>query len=607
MEVNNPNGMTEEDQNNISFEEESELEKKIAARLANREPKLLEALGELNKIIDKDLWPNMWKYISSNSVYSKIFNSLRERLEISLTEIVFLTILCDNALKGGVSLRDIGDRMGFSSIEMLQKKQILSLMMRRGLVAIKRGCYFVPGAVLSALERNERYVEKIKSCSTDKEFYEEMFRRMTQLSENYISKMMAFDVMGKMMDKNANLKIVKTLEAYKAAMSEEEFFFLVSLSIMWLVKGSEYVRYSDLTFMLHNNSVICNLRSSLLAGTSVLLTKGIIKIHDGTLRCTSGYELTAETKKKLCPDYTEDTTTDNTADPLKNLFGGFDQTEVSDIEEEIDSRLLPASKIQKRTLFYNEATERQVTELSMLLKKKEMKKMLRRLKSSSLRCGFACLFHGGPGTGKTETVLQLAKMSGRDVFQVDVSKLRSKWYGESERLVKGVFDDYRRIVENSKVAPIMLFNEADAIFNRRMENAERSVDKGENALQNIILQEMETLDGILIATTNLQGNLDPAFERRFLYKVEFGTPDVETRAKIWRSMMPTLGNGEEKALAELFPSFAGGQIENILRKVAINDVLHGGKTEWNDLVGMCNQEQIDSQPKRTIGFRPTTC
>ena len=197
-------------------------------------------------------------------------------------------------------------------------------------------------------------------------------------------------------------------------------------------------------------------------------------------------------------------------------------------------------------------------------------------------------------------------MSGRDVFQVDVSKLRSKWYGESERLVKGVFDDYRRIVANSKVAPIMLFNEADAIFNRRMENAERSVDKGENALQNIILQEMETLDGILIATTNLQGNLDPAFERRFLYKVEFGTPDTETRAKIWRSMMPTLGNGEEKALAELFPTFAGGQIENIMRKVAINDVLHGGKTEWDDLVGMCNQELINSQPKRTIGFRPAT-
>ncbi len=603
MEDNNTYGMTEEDQNNISFEEESELEKKIAARLANREPQLLEALGELNKIIDKDFWPNMWKYFSNDSVYSKLFRSLRVRLGISLTEVVFLTILCDSALRGGLTLRDIGFRLGLSSIEMLQKKQTLNLMMRRGLVAINRGCYFVPGAVLSALERNEKYEEKIKSCSTDKEFYDEMFRRMTQLSENKISKMMAYDVMGKMMDKNAKLKIVKTLEAYKAAMSEEEFFFLVSLSLMWLVKGSRYYRFSDLTFMLRNTTVACDLRSSLLAGTSVLLTKGIIKIHDGTLRCNSGYELTAETKKKLCPDYKENPQSDNTADPLNDLFGGFGQKKVADIEEETDSRLLPASKIQKRTLYYNETTERQVAELGLLLKEKQMKKVLRRLKSSSLRCGFACLFHGGPGTGKTETVLQLAKMSGRDVFQVDMSQLRSKWYGESERLVKGVFNDYRMAVSNSKVAPIMLFNEADAIFNRRMENAERTIDKSENALQNIILQEMETLDGILIATTNLVENLDKAFERRFLYKIEFGTPDAETRAKIWRSMMPTLGDGEEKTLAEMFPTFAGGQIENIMRKAAINDVLHGGKTGWADLVDMCSQELIDSQPKRAIGFR----
>ena len=75
------------------------------------------------------------------------------------------------------------------------------------------------------------------------------------------------------------------------------------------------------------------------------------------------------------------------------------------------------------------------------------------------------------------------------------------------------------------MAPILLFNEADAIFGIRQEGATRAVDKMENSIQNIILQEMEKLDGILIATTNLTTNLDNAFERRFLYKIRFDRPD----------------------------------------------------------------------------------
>ena len=77
------------------------------------------------------------------------------------------------------------------------------------------------------------------------------------------------------------------------------------------------------------------------------------------------------------------------------------------------------------------------------------------------------------------------------------------------------------MVKRSDVAPILLFNEADAIFGVRKNGAENAVDKMENTIQNIILQEMEDLNGILIATTNLATNLDSAFERRFLYKIEF--------------------------------------------------------------------------------------
>lgn len=71
-----------------------------------------------------------------------------------------------------------------------------------------------------------------------------------------------------------------------------------------------------------------------------------------------------------------------------------------------------------------------------------------------------------------------------------------------------------------------------------MEGATRAIDKMENSIQNIILEEMESLEGIMIATTNLTTNLDKAFERRFLYKIEFSRPDVEVRSQIWQVMLP---------------------------------------------------------------------
>ena len=116
---------------------------------------------------------------------------------------------------------------------------------------------------------------------------------------------------------------------------------------------------------------------------------------------------------------------------------------------------------------------------------------------------------------------------------------------------------------------------------------------------------MESLDGILIATTNLANNMDSAFERRFLYKVEFEKPDTEARAKIWKSMLPSLNKDDATVLSERFPKFAGGQIENITRKVTVNEVLRGGTTKLEDIVSLCEHETFggENSNKKAIGFQ----
>ena len=275
--------------------------------------------------------------------------------------------------------------------------------------------------------------------------------------------------------------------------------------------------------------------------------------------------------------------------------------DVTEEDERPQRGVMNHRDITERQLFYDEATNRQIDELSGLLDDEHYQLIYQRLQEKGFRCGFTCLFYGSPGTGKTETVLQLARRTHRNIMQVNVSEIKSKWVGDSEKNTKALFDDYRRLVKDSKLTPILLFNEADAIINRRQENAERGVDKMENSIQNIILQEMETLDGILIATTNLEQNMDRAFERRFLYKIQFQKPTAEARRHIWHELIPSLSDDAISQLASRY-DFSGGQIENIARHHAIDSILHSPDADdLSTLISHCDQERLEKQRPK-IGF-----
>lgn len=264
--------------------------------------------------------------------------------------------------------------------------------------------------------------------------------------------------------------------------------------------------------------------------------------------------------------------------------------------------LLKCDNLKEKQLYFDPIVADRVKTLEELLSEKRYGKVRQALEEKGLRTGFTCLFYGSPGTGKTETVYQLARSTGRDIIMADVSKLKSCWVGESEKNIKDLFALYKKTVKESKVTPILLFNEADAIFGIRRSGADNAVDKMENSLQNIILQEMENLQGILIATTNLTENLDKAFDRRFLYKVRFDNPSASVKCKIWRSMLPNLTAEDAKYLSEIY-NLSGGQIENVIRKSTIHTILASKEPTREDLVAYCNEESLDNSPRRRkIGF-----
>jgi SpoVK/Ycf46/Vps4 family AAA+-type ATPase len=270
------------------------------------------------------------------------------------------------------------------------------------------------------------------------------------------------------------------------------------------------------------------------------------------------------------------------------------------IKEKRHEDVITSEKIVKKDMFYNEENQKQIDDLSKLLLPEQFVEIKKRLKDAGTRTGFACIFSGPAGTGKTETVLQIAKETGRDIIKVDMSSLRSKWWGEDEKNVKGIFSNYKSVLQDSKLEPILLLNEADAIIGKRLDvtGNNGAIITSINAVQNIILEELENFEGILIATTNLTQNMDSAFERRFLYKITFEKPTIENKIKLWESIVK-INEIDAKTLANQF-DFTGAQIENIFRKKTANSILYGDSYDLNKLIDLCKEEKIDKTTR--IGF-----
>jgi len=263
------------------------------------------------------------------------------------------------------------------------------------------------------------------------------------------------------------------------------------------------------------------------------------------------------------------------------------------------SDVIKPDSIKPKKLFYNKKEADKIDILTTAFKTDNLKKLMVTLEKSGFNQGMTVLFHGFPGTGKTETALQLAKITGRSIMQVDFSQLKDMYVGNSEKNVKAIFESYYSYIEKTQDVPILLFNEADSIISKRVSNIKGSVDQMNNTLQNILLQEMENFKGIMIATTNLIDNIDNAFDRRFLYKIPFDKPEVENRAKMWSNRNKWLKKAEAKNLADKY-IFTGGQIENVTKKYLIDSALKGEKTDAKILIKYCEEEEFRTKSNNSL-------
>jgi hypothetical protein len=175
--------------------------------------------------------------------------------------------------------------------------------------------------------------------------------------------------------------------------------------------------------------------------------------------------------------------------------------------------------------------------------------------------GVAALFSGPPGTGKTMVAGLIANELDLELYQVDLSKVVSKWIGETEKQLAKVFD----AAEAGHV--LLLFDEADALFGQRSTEMRGATDRYANLEVNFLLQRIERFNGIVILTTNLDASIDKALKRRLAAHVVFQHPDEDEREQLWTQRPAADGaplgrDLDARKLSRLYPQMTGANIRN---------------------------------------------
>lgn len=511
------------------------------------------------------------------------FNYVHEKFKLSHEEAVLLSLILENSNGfGACDDDDLANYIGCTNIEFMIFKNHLQSLIKKRIIRFTRNkeAYKITKEAREAIIQDQEFTKKSFAGKSVDDIFTEFRQIFKDFRDEEIDTEMLLDDLNMLIDLNSDCKFAqKILDCgiRKCSKTQQRIFiYLCHQYVNWGTTEIDFGNLSDFVAEREDEQRFFRM----FQGEKHLFQElGLV---------TFGYNDELMDKRSIA-----------LSEKVKETF--FTEVEIycdNDISGQQD--MTSHEQIKQKELFYNTTESRQIERLEELLDNEHFNGIQSRLEQMGMRKGFNIILYGGPGTGKTETTLQLARKTQRDVLSIDVSKVKSKWVGDSEKAVKDIFKKYSKLCKTKERKPILFFNEADAIFGKRMENVESAVAQMLNSMQNIILQEMENLDGIMVATTNLHGNLDPAFERRFIYKVELEQPNSEVRTKIWASMIPGLKEDDYIELGRRY-NFSGGQIENIARKSAVDYILTGKNISMELVCRCCEEEMFKSKVKR-VGF-----
>ena len=514
--------------------------------------------------------------------------------EISTPEAVLLALYLEASFRDrGVDIDRVLQHFGKdicsltlinSTLQQLAKKQFLQtkkadFFRRRSKQEYKKEYQITPKISRAVLEGSRECLHK-KATTTFFDLLDEAGDLFGMHDDEEISVESMLEELSELLQNNPGIPEIKWLQSHKDLTSQ--YIAILFMMLLELLDGEEDVQIDKLVRSVCDDMQDrITLRRKITDPKNPLLVQKLIQYSDEEFLSRNLLRVTEEA--------------------IQQLLGGQQVTETANFRPVLSKLIQPETVIEE-TLYYNPAEEKQIYLLKEALKEDAYQKIREGLLAEGLRAGFTLLLFGGPGTGKTASVKQLARLTGRNILMVEISKIQSKWVGESEKNLSRVFDEYRRCRKAYTLDPILLFNEADAILGKRT-SVKSSVDKSYNAMQNILLQELEDFEGIFMATTNLADQLDAAFDRRFLYKVSFSQPELTVRRKIVEQAFPGCQPGVLDSLVNQYP-LTGGQIMNVKKKLTIQLLLQPILNKEEVLQQLVKEELTLSNPlsKTQIGF-----
>ena len=447
-----------------------------------KEPDTWTIITALNRVLEQarnsELSDEFWQSVKNPLAF------LRGELGLTDVQIVVLAMMIEAGEP--LSWKKMGNYLHVSRLMMMTySEEIEELVHKRWL---SRSASFELGrnyegfslvhGVVTALRHNKPFVPEKIDGLTEQQFVDKL---ESHIDKNFSDHNVSFcddeEWMVQLCKANPHLPLCHEVLKFSDDIHVQSLLLMIVYDYaQWEGTDGEGLTFETIDGLYPEEYDCDFLREHLRNGDHTLMQCGFIeqKCADG-MADTEQYMLTTRAKNELLSAYKPS------------------HKKCKRMQQRMGSRFLKDYKtIKEKPLFYNESEQQQIERLTSLLSAENFPSIQKRLEEEGMRKGFACLFYGGPGTGKTETVLQIARQTGRNLMQVDIAGMRDKFVGESEKNIKAVFQRYRELCRNSEVKPILFFNEADGILGKRSTfgGVNPSIEKMDNAMQNIILQEI---------------------------------------------------------------------------------------------------------------------
>lgn len=521
----------------------------------------------------------------------KDLKTITNYLKVNKTEAIYFSIITVRNYNGDTCrIIDLAKHLSLPIIKILSDMVVLEELLNKSYIKKQKSRRLFEDSVTNQTYHTEKKLNNaiIKGLpcpdyqTFDIESSIDLFEQINSMIENESGEDLEttsfFEDINLLYEKYSHLKFFNELN--KQDLNSLEKIILIKMT--WkTILGIEGIQINNfLEDIIQNKRTLIKTVQSIYNKSNNLLKYDFIEAKRGGFLDDVEYYITDKVKEMLKSD---------------NIILNHDKSKISRDD------IIKPTDINSKDLFYNEDIQAEISQISNLLETNRYNKLIEKLNSKNLPLSLNILLFGLPGTGKTETALQLARLSNREVMKIDISSTKSKWFGQSEKLIKGIFDKYKTYAETCKNTPILLFNEADAILSKRNSNSNSNTSQTENAIQNILLEELENFKGIFIATTNLAANLDSAFDRRFLFKLNFHKPGLKERLAILENKLPGMKKSDYMQIAS-FHDFTGSEIENIYRKIEISDILGEPINSIESILKICKKEISHIKPRNNIGF-----